>query len=302
MPSWQSYVVHPLLRLLVQRRLAKVFTPTQARAVFNGSPSAKIRGVEFTPSALGAVTGEWAYAPQKPESEAVVLYLHGGGYFACSPKLYRPITGGFARRGLRVFAPAYRLAPEHPFPAAIEDALAVYSALLANYDPAQIILAGDSAGGGLALSLLLAARSSALPLPAGAILFSPWTDLAVTGASIQGNAKRESLLVGARIKEAAALYLADTPPETPLASPLYGDLGHLPPVFIQASDREILLDDSVRLAERIKAAGGVAQLQVWPNMPHVWQFGQSFLPEARAALNEAVDFAYQTLASTAPSA
>lgn len=302
MPSWQSYVVHPLLRFMVQRRLAKVFTPLQARAVFNASPLAKVRGVEFTPDTRGGVAGEWAHASQKSKTDAIMLYLHGGGYFACSPKLYRPLTGAFALRGLRVFAPSYRLAPEHPFPAAIEDALAVYKNLLAQSHPAQIIIAGDSAGGGLAMGMLLAARESGLPLPAGVILFSPWTDLAVTGASIQTNAKRESLLVGARIKEAAALYLADTPPETPSASPLYGDLSQFPPVLIQASDREILLDDSVRLAERLKAAGGVVELQIWPNMPHVWQFGQSFLPEARAALSKAVDFAYKTLASTAPTA
>lgn len=300
MPSWQSYVVHPLLRLFAQRKLAKVQTPMQARAVFDASPPARSRGATFAPGEAGGVAGEWAFKHQK--TEAIILYLHGGGYFACSPATYRPITGGFALEGLSVFTPDYRLAPEHPYPAAVEDALSAYRALLADYGARRMVIAGDSAGGGLALGMLLAARDAALPMPAGVVLFSPWTDLAVTGASIKRNAKRESLLVGARIQEAAALYLADADPKTPMASPLYGDLANLPPLFIQVSEREILLDDSLRLAEKIKATNGEVELQIWPNMPHVWQLGQSFLPEARAALKQAANFARQALASPAPTA
>lgn len=300
MPSWQSHIAHPLLRLLVQRKLAKVSTPEQARAVFNAARVAKVRGVTFVPGQEGGIKGEWAYSDKK--TSGTVLYLHGGGYFSCSPEIYRPITGGFARQGLNVFAPAYRLAPEHPFPAAIDDALATYRALLSAHSPQQLIIAGDSAGGGLTLALLLAARQAALPLPAGAILFSPWTDLAITGASIHANARRESLLVGARIQEAAALYLDGAAPETPLASPFYGDLSGLPPIFIQVSDREILLDDSVRVAAKIKAANGSVVLQIWPNLPHVWQLAQTFLPEAKNALQQAADFANQTLASQPPPA
>lgn len=300
MPSWQSYIVHPLLRLFAQRKLAKVSTPQQARAVFNASPLAKIRGVTFAPGEVGGVAGEWAFKGQK--TDVIILYLHGGGYFACSPATYRPITGGFALQGLSVFAPDYRLAPEHPYPAAVKDALSAYRALLAEYGPKRMVIAGDSAGGGLALSMLLAAQDAALPMPAGVVLFSPWTDLAVTGASIKRNAKRESLLVGARIKEAAALYLDSADPKTPMASPLYGNLANLPPVFIQVSEREILLDDSVRLADKIKAANGAVELHIWANMPHVWQLGQSFLPEARSALKQAASFAQEALASHAPTA
>lgn len=295
MPSWQSYLVHPLLRLMVQRRLARVSTIEQVRTVFNSVKPAKVPGVTFTAGRMGGIPGEWAHSHQK--HAGVMLYLHGGGYFACTPETYRPITGGFARHGLNLFAPDYRLAPEHPYPAAIEDALEVYRALLALHSPGQLIVAGDSAGGGLALSLLLAARKACLPQPAGVILFSPWTDLAITGPSIKTNARRESLLVSGRLEEAAALYLGDADPRTPMASPLYGDLSDLPPLLIQVSDREILLDDSVRVAEKIRAAGGMVQLQIWPNLPHVWQIGQNILPEAKKALKQAADFAVITLAS-----
>lgn len=294
MPSWQSYVVNLLLRLLVQRKLAKITTPTEAREVFGRSPPVQIPGVAFRSGHEGGVLGEWACSGQNTRN--IMLYLHGGGYFACTPETYRRITGGFARHGFLVFAPDYRLAPEHPFPAAVDDALAAYRGLLAAYDHEQIVVTGDSAGGGLALALALAARDAGLPLPAGLILFSPWTDLAGTGDSLKTNAKRDNLLLADRMEQVSALYLAGADPKTPTASPLYGDLSGLPPVLIQVSDQEILLDDSTRLAERLKAAKGQVELQVWTNLPHVWQFNQSFLPEAREALKQAADFARTTLA------
>lgn len=300
MPSWQSYIVNSLLRRLVQRKLAKISTPAEAREMFGRFPVVKIPGVEFMSGHEGGVEGEWAFGSQKTPN--IILYLHGGGYFTCAPTTYRRITGGFARHGFLVFAPDYRLAPEHPFPAAVDDVLAAYRGLLATYPPEHIIVTGDSAGGGLALALVLAAREAGLPLPAGLILFSPWTDLAGTGASLKTNAKRDSLLLADRMQDVAALYLAGTAPQTPTASPLYGDLSGLPPVLIQVSDQEILLDDSTRLEERLKAAGGEVELQIWKNLPHVWQFSQSFLPEAREALKQAADFARRTLAPSAPAA
>lgn len=300
MPSWQSSVVNLLLRQFVRRKLAKISTPAQARAAFSTPRLAKVKGITFTAGCEGNIPGEWARNGQT--SANILLYLHGGGYMACSPAIYRPITGAFAQHGLAVFAPGYRLAPEHPFPAAVEDALAVYQALLTTHAPEQIIVAGDSAGGGLALGMLLAAREAGMAFPAGLILFSPWTDLAGTGASITRNAQRDSLLVAERLPEVAALYLNGASPETPIASPLYGDLTNFPPVLIQVSDQEILLDDAVRLAEKLKAAQGAVILQIWPGLPHVWQFCQSFLPEARQALQQAADFANRTLASHSPTA
>lgn len=300
MPSWQSYVVNLLLRRLVQQKLAKTSTPSQARKVFGKSPVTKVPGVSFIFAQLGGTKGEWALPQQNTPD--IMLYLHGGGYFACTPITYRPITGAFARYGFRVFTPDYRLAPEHPFPAALDDALDAYRSLLATYGSKQIVIAGDSAGGGLALGMMLAAREAQLPLPAGIVLFSPWTDLAGTGDSLKTNAKSESLLIADRVGDVAELYLAGTDPKTPKASPLYGDLSGLPPVLIQASDQEILLDDSVRLAERIKSVNGDVHLEIWPKLPHVWQFCQIFLPEARLALKQAADFARQTLASQPPTA
>lgn len=295
MPSWQSYVVNLLLRVTVRRKLAKISNAAEVREILNKSLPVKVRGVKFMNCFKGEVEGELAFTDH-PTSN-VMLYLHGGGYFSCEPATYRRITGGFAKHGFLVFSPNYRLAPEHPFPAALDDALAAYRGLLAAYKPEQIIITGDSAGGGLALGLALAAKAASLPLPAGMVLFSPWADLAGTGSSLKTNAKRDSLIIAERINEVAALYLAGADPKTPMASPLYGDLSNLPPVLIQASEREVLLDDSVRLAEAIKASKGVVDLQIWPNLPHVWQLGQNFLPEARQALCQAANFAKQALAS-----
>lgn len=300
MPSWQSYVVHPLLRFFVKRKLAKAFTPFEARAAFAKTAPRAVPGVVFSPSQEADLPGEWARAGGA--CAGTILYLHGGGYFGCSPQTHRPVTGGFAKIGFEVFAPDYRLAPEHPFPAAIEDGLAAYRALLAVKGAESLVVAGDSAGGGLAMATILAAREAGLKLPAAVILFSPWTDLAGTGASITANAARESMLIGSRVQEVAELYLAGESAKNPLASPLYADLAGLPPILIQVSDREILLDDSTRLAEKIRAAGGKAELSIWQNLPHVWQISQSFLPEARQALAQAGKFAHSTLASAAVAA
>ncbi len=294
MPSWQSYIVHPVLRFYVKRRLARAISPQQARAAL-GTPMPSPPGIVFTPGTLGGIAGEWAEGPG--EAHGTLLYLHGGGYFTCSPQTYRSITGAYAKRGLRVFAPDYRLAPEHPFPAAIEDALAVYTALLAQNPAASLAIGGDSAGGGLALATLLAARGKALPMPVCALLFSPWTDLAATGASVTTNARRESMLYAPRLGECASHYLAGADPRNPLASPLYADLSGLPPLLIQVSEMEILRDDSIRLAERARVAGVSVDLSVWRNLPHVWQVSQNFLPEARKALDQAAAFAKTALAS-----
>jgi monoterpene epsilon-lactone hydrolase len=295
MPSWQSYVINPVLRFTVKRRLARVETPTAARAVLGKNPPPPPTGATFTPGVLGGVEGEWVRAGEG--SADTLLYLHGGGYFSCSPVTHRPITAGFALRGFRVFAPNYRLAPEHPFPAALHDALAAYQALLAEA-PGRIAIGGDSAGGGLALSLLLALKAQSLPMPACAALFCPWTDLAATGASLTRNAARESLLYGPKMKDAAALYLQGQDPTNPLISPLYGDFTGLPPLLIQVGALEILLDDSTRLAARAEAAGVAVELTIWDNLPHVWHVAPPFLPEARTALDQAARFAKSALASS----
>ena len=217
--------------------------------------------------------------------------MHGGGYFGCSAETHRPITVWFALHGFRVFAPNYRLAPENPFPAAVDDAVSVYRGLLANGQSAQrLVVAGDSAGGGLALSLMLALRAAGTPLPAAAALFSPWTDLAATGESIRTNAARCAMFNGEDIGPSARYYLGTADPRNPLASPLYADLSGLPPLLIHVGADETLRDDSTRLAKKARAAGVSIELKIWPVVPHAWQLALLILPEARQSLQESSEF------------
>ena len=293
MPSWQSYIIHPILRFSVKRKLARVSTPQAARDAMPAPPPPP-PGASYEADVVAGVPGEWVTSGI---AVGTLLYLHGGGYFSCSPATHRSITAGFAQRGLKTFAVDYRLAPEHPFPAGLDDALAVYRGLLGQGIAAdQLVVGGDSAGGGLALGLLLAIKQAGLPMPCCAVLFSPWTDLAVTGASVLTNSRRESMLVSAKLGLVAAGYLDGADPRDPLASPLYGDLAGLPPLLIQVGEPEALRDDSVRLAERAEAAGVRVDLSVWDNMPHVWQLNTVFLPEARQAMDAAVAFAKTQLA------
>lgn len=294
MPSWQSYLLDAVLRFSVKRQLGKVASPQAARNTFERSAPASPPGARHQPGKLGGVAGDWVTSGGVPSG--TILYLHGGGYFACSPVTHRAITGGLALRGFRVFAAEYRLAPEHPYPAAVDDGLNVYKALLAQgVSPLTTVIAGDSAGGGLVLAVLLAARAEGLPMPSSALLFSPWTDLAGTGDSLKSNLRRDPMLRGERIFEATAFYVNGADPKDPLISPLYGDLTGLPPLCIQVGDSEVLLDDSTRLAARASAAGVRVSLKIWKNVPHVWQLFQIFLPEARAALAEASAFAKANL-------
>jgi monoterpene epsilon-lactone hydrolase len=290
MPSWQSYVLDPVLRIAVKRHLGKVGSPQEARKAFEHSAPPSPVGAKHRPGSVGGVKGDWVSSGGVPAG--TLLYLHGGGYFACSPTTHRAITGALANRGFRVFAADYRLAPEHPFPAAVDDALSVYKALLAEgVSPMTLVIAGDSAGGGLVLATLLAAKAAGLPMPSSALLFSPWTDLAATGESLKSNLRRDPMLRGERVFEATGFYVNGADPKNPLISPLYGDLSGLPPLCIQVGDGEVLRDDSVRLADRAKAAGVKVYFKIWKNVPHVWQLFQFFLPEARAAVAEASAFA-----------
>ena len=226
-----------------------------------------------------------------------VFFLHGGGYSVGSLRNYANFTWRLGRAArARVLALDYRLAPEHPYPAALEDALAGYRWLLdQRADPKRILLAGDSAGGGLTLALLLKLRDDKLPLPAGAVVMSPWTDLAVTGASLKTNAARDPMLVASEIPRLAKMYLDGADAHEAYASPLYADPHGLPPVLIQAGGDEVLRDDAVRMAEKMKAAGCDVELQVWPGMPHVFQLLAAVMPEAQGALAEIARFAGRVL-------
>lgn len=288
MTSLRARFINFALRHSVKRGLAKSKTPQDVRRVFNSTRAFPPKGVTFTTGSLGGVPGEWVEASDVPAT-GTLLYLHGGGYVGMSPRTHRAITGGFARRGLWVFAADYRLAPEHVFPAALDDATAAWTALRASVT-GPCYVAGDSAGGGLTLALLLNLRDKGLPLPDAAIVFSPWTDLAITGASITGNARRDPLLVSDGIETIATAYLGGADPRNPLASPLYGDYAGLPPILFSVGDTEILLDDCLRAEERAKAAGVATKLSVERDMPHVFVFANRWTPEARHAMDEAAAF------------
>lgn len=239
----------------------------------------------------GAVKGEWHRA-QNAENGATIHYFHGGGYYYGSPVSHRGLTFGLAKAaGANVFSQDYRLAPEHPFPAAVEDAVAGYRWLLdQGVDPESLIVSGDSAGGGLALALLLSCKERGLPMPAGAILYSPWTDLAVTGASIDANEKTDAMFKKIHIVEGAKHYLGSASPKTPLASPLYAVLDGLPPILTFVSNDEALLDDSVRLHERLRGAGVSSELIVETGLPHVWPIFHPRFPETGRSIEQSANF------------
>jgi acetyl esterase/lipase len=223
-------------------------------------------------------------AASRPERN--VLYLHGGGYVSGGPAFYRHFTWRIANAAkARVWVIQYRLAPEHPFPAALDDALSAYRWLAQETgNTSGLFVMGDSAGAGLALCLLMKLRDLGGPLPAAAVAMSPWTDLALSGPSLTGNAASDPMLNSGDLPELARCYLAGADPRHPYASPLYGDPSGLPPVLIQSGSDEILRDDAVRMAERLRQANPRSRIEIWPRMPHAFQLFVPLLPESHAAI------------------
>jgi epsilon-lactone hydrolase len=222
---------------------------------------------------------------RQARSDRYVLYFHGGGYAFGTEPLARDFTwrlGAATRASVLYFD--YRLAPEHPFPAAVEDASKVYRWLAGRVDPARIAFVGDSAGGGLVLATLHKMRDEGFTLPRAAVAISPWTDLALTGPSLRHNAKSDPMMDVKRLPAYAQRYLGGADPRHPYASPLYGDASGLPPVLIQVGSDEILRDDAVRMAEKLRQAGGEVHLEEWPRMPHVWHHYARLVPEGRQAI------------------
>jgi acetyl esterase/lipase len=296
--SWQARLVQLALRLFVRRRLTAEHGAASARATLNRM--AKLvrpppRGMSFETGTLGGVRGEWIRARgDKAGQNPVVLYFHGGGYIAGTPRLSRPVVVRVvAQCGGEAFSAAYRLAPEHPFPAALDDAIACYDALVASgYAPGRIVLAGDSAGGGLALALALKIRDSTptRQLPAGLALISPWVDLTLSGASIAANAEIDPIIHIGFAEPARRMYLPGGRYDDPLASPLFARLDEIPPIFIQVGTREIVLDDARRLAARLESAGVKHTLEVWEGMHHDWQLSPVAFPEVRGAVKTIAEF------------
>jgi acetyl esterase/lipase len=295
MPSWQARCLTLAIRVLMRR--ASWGDPhtlvRRARRLF-GAPNPlgwlRTRGVRIERVRQGPVRGEWV-TPERSD-RGVLLYLHGGGYVACSAASHRPITAALARLARRrVFSLDYRLAPDHRFPAALDDAVAAYRWLLEQgTSPRLLALAGDSAGGGLVLGTLLRARDEGLPRAACAVCFSPWTDLAGTGDSLRTNDGRCAMFRPENIAAFARIYLGDAAPRDPYASPVFADLGGLPPLLLQVGSSELLLDDARRVHDGIRGAAGASTLQVFDGVFHVWHMLDGFLPEARVALQQAAEF------------
>ena len=254
-------------------------------------------GATITPVDANGVKAEWGSTPGADPSR-VLLYLHGGGYIAGSLVSHRITVAEAGRQaGMRTLALDYRLAPEEPFPAPVEDAVAGYRFLLAQgIAPSRIALAGDSAGGGLTIATLLALKNEKLPLPGAAWVISPWVDLENSGESMVTRAAADPMVQKIYLDETTRAYLNGADARDPLASPLHGDLAGLPPLLIQVGAAETLLDDSIRLAQRAGAADVAVTLEVWPEMIHVWHLFHPQLAAGRRALAGAGRFLRETLA------
>jgi monoterpene epsilon-lactone hydrolase len=228
-----------------------------------------------------------------------VLYLHGGGYVFGSFEHYRDFIWRIAdATEARVLCIDYRLGPEHPFPAAVDDAVGTYRWLIAQRaDPRRIAVMGDSAGGGLVFAMLLKLRDDGVPLPAAAVALSPWTDLAMTMLASTHEVATDSMLSTTQARVFAAAYLGGADPKTPYASPVFGDPAGLPPSLIQVGSDEILRSDSERMAERLRGAGCTVELEIWPRMPHVWHLFARVLPEGRRAIEQIGAFVRPRLAT-----
>ncbi|HET6987450.1 MAG TPA: alpha/beta hydrolase [Kribbella sp.] len=273
-------------------------TPAQQRASFNERFATRPLGddVTLTDRTLGGVPALDVQV-DGANGDGVILYLHGGAYVIGSARTGANLAAPLSRRsGVPAVSLQYRLAPEHPFPAGVDDALAAYRELVES--GRSVVIVGDSAGGGLALATLLAARRGGLPQPVGAVLFSPWTDLTLSGMSMDARGDYDPLFDRERMAESAGFYLAGQDPRDELASPLFADLTGLPPLLIQVGSAEVLLDDSLRLAVRAAEQEVDVSLDVVAGAPHVYQLFAGMLPEADEALDRASAFITKRLSET----
>lgn len=288
MTSLELELVRELLAL---RRDARTGTVADRRADYDRAAEVFAEAGEIVrPVRAGTCPAEWLGEPA--DSRAVLVYLHGGSYALGSPRSHRHLARALSRAaGARPLLPDFRLAPAHPFPAALDDVVSAYKWLLAEgVSPRSVTLAGDSAGAGLAVATALRLRDAGLPLPAAIVCLSPWADLTLSGSSYRTHAVRDPLLDVDDLRRMAAAYLGTAEPADPLASPALADLSGLPPMLIQVGSEEILLSDARALAVAAAHAGTPVRISEWPEMFHVWQWYHPVLPEGAAAIEEAGAF------------
>ena len=253
---------------------------------FPASPEIQSESVD-----IGGLPGAWFSTPGADPSRAL-LYFHGGGYAIGSLRSHREVMGRIAKAaGCRVLGIDYRLAPEHPFPAAVEDAEKAYRWMLdGGLEGSRVAFAGDSAGGGLTVAALLAAREAGLAMPGCAVCISPWADMTCSGESMETKAGEDPMVQREIVQQMATTYLAGGDLRAPLASPIFADLAGLPPLLIQVGSAETLLDDATRLESGIKRAGGDATLEVWDEMIHVWHLFAPMLDKGQEAIDRIGEF------------
>ena len=282
-----SAELNKVLELLKSQPRNPDATVAQMRAGMERVSERVARDVVCEGVRIGDLTAEWIVPPEAA-SDRAILYLHGGGYVMGSIATHRATVARIARAAkARALAIEYRLAPEHQFPAAVDDSVAAYNWLLGQgYKPGKIVIAGDSAGGGLTLATLLAIRDAKMPMAAAGVAISPWADLEGTGDSHKTRAHRDPMVGGANLGPMAKNYIGAQDPKHPLASPIHADYRSLPPLLIQVGDAETLLDDSTRVAARAKKDGVNVELEVWDDMIHVWHAFAKILPEGQQAIDK----------------
>lgn len=295
-------ILNAVLRSVGRPLLRRTKTPEQARRDFDMVARLAFRGPRRTASAM-EIDGVSCLdvRPKGSTREGVLLYFHGGGYITGSARTHLPMIAHLAGRiGCRAVLPDYRLAPEHPFPAFFEDAIAVWNGLRSEgVNATQILLGGDSAGGGLALALMANVLGEG-ERPAGLFAFSPWTDLTLSGASLRENAESDAILPAERIEELRSMVAPGHRLADARLSPLFANFAGAPPVYMQASKTEILRDDTLRIEARLRESGAEVQVDLWPDAPHVWQLFRGWLPEADDALDRVSGFARRGLRSSFP--
>jgi acetyl esterase/lipase len=299
MPSWQSNLFRRFARLSrprVSDASTDIAELRRQYAYLSDRFGAASRDVGFEAGQAGPIKGEWVKS-SAGSAQRLILYFHGGGYIAGSPQTHRPLIARLAQASeAHAFVPAYRLAPEFAFPAAVRDGIDAYRHLIGKgIDPRSVVVAGDGSGGGLAFSVVLAIRNAGLAMPAAVVAMSPWTDLSLSGLSMLANKHNDSALTWELLFLSARHYLRKTNPTDPYASPAFASLRDFPPIMVHGGSFEILKDDASRLGDRAAEAGTPVSVEIYDGMQHIFQ-ANPYVPEARVSLQRLGQFIRQRTA------